>query len=64
MYTDVRREAIILLKVSTVSALKIFTHKFLSANAQTCVLGFKQILIRGHSEGLWRGLGDLRLFMR
>lgn len=64
MYTDIIREEVILLKVSTVSALKSFTHKFFSANAQTCFLGSKQTLIRGHSEGLWTGLGDLRLFMR
>lgn len=57
-------EEVILLKVNTVSALKTFTHKFLSANAQTCFLGSKQAFIRGHSEGLWIGLGDLRLFMR
>lgn len=52
MYTDIIREEVILLKVSTVSALKTFTHKFFSANAQTCFLGSKQTLIRGHSEGL------------
>lgn len=52
MYKDIRREEVILLKVSAVSALKTFTHKFLSANAQICFLGSKQTFLRGHGEGL------------
>lgn len=42
-----------LLKVSTVSAFKTFTHEYLATNVQNCILGSKQTFIRGHGWGSW-----------